>query len=100
MGVWAAPAGEPEEVERLGRLMAGFREVSHCYQRPVYPDWPFNLFTMVHGKTVDECEETLAAIAAATGIRNHQALYSSKEYKKVRVRYFTGEEEAWEAGVA
>ena len=42
----------------------------------------------------------MAAIAAATGIRNHQALYSSKEYKKVRVRYFTGEEEAWEAGVA
>ena len=55
---------------------------------------------MVHGKSVDECGETLAAIAVATGIRNHQALYSGKEYKRFVLRYFTGEEEAWEAGLA
>ena len=95
MGVWVVP-GRDEEVDRVGALMAGFRAVSHCYRRPSYPDWPYNIFTMVHGKTAEECEQTLAAIAENTGIRDHSALYSTKEYKKVRVRYFTPEEEAWE----
>jgi len=95
MGVWAVP-GNDAEVDRVGESMAGFRAVSHCYKRPTYPDWPYNIFTMVHGKTQDECEKTLRAIADKTGIRDHSALYSTKEYKKVRVRYFTEEEEAWE----
>ncbi len=76
--------------------MAGFKAVSHCYQRPSYPDWPYNLFTMVHGKSREECEATLDAIAGETGIKDHMALYSTEEFKKVRVRYFTGEERAWE----
>ena len=95
MGVWAV-AGDEAEIERVGALMAGFRAVSHCYRRPSYPDWPYNIFTMVHGRSREECEQTLAAIAGKTGIRNHCALYSTKEYKKVRMRYFTAEEEAWE----
>lgn len=93
MGVWAAPESE---VDRLGEHMATFRAVSHCYRRPTYPDWPYNIFTMVHGKSRDECEQTLAAIAEKTGVRDHSALYSTKEYKKVRVRYFTPDEAAWE----
>ena len=97
MGVWAGPADDPEALRRLGETMAGFRAVSHCYQRPSYPEWPYNLFTMVHGKTVDECEQTLTAIADATGITDRHALYSTKEFKKVRVRYFTDEEAKWEA---
>ncbi len=97
MGVWAGPQGDPVALERLGAVMAGFRAVSHCYERPSYPDWPYNLFTMVHGKTADDCEQTLAAIADATGLTDWQALYSSKEYKKVRVRYFTDADAAWEA---
>jgi hypothetical protein len=52
---------------------------------------------MVHGKSEQDCEQTLAAIAGATGIREHRALYSTQEFKKVRVRYFTDEELAWEA---
>lgn len=96
MGVWAGPANQPDELERLGAVMAGFRAVSHCYERPSYPDWPFNLFTMVHGKSEDECIQTLASISAATGLTNWQALFSSKEYKKVRVRYFTDAETNWE----
>ncbi len=97
MGVWAGPADDPEALQRLGETMAGFRAVSHCYQRPSYPEWPYNLFTMVHGKNEEECEQTLAAIAQATGISDRHALYSTKEFKKVRVRYFTDEEMAWEA---
>jgi DNA-binding Lrp family transcriptional regulator len=96
MGVWAA-SGDDAEIERAGALMAGFRAVSHCYRRPSYPDWQYNIFTMVHGRSRDECERVLAAIAAKTGIRDHCALYSTKEYKKVRIRYFTAEEETWEA---
>jgi DNA-binding Lrp family transcriptional regulator len=95
MGVWAVP-GDDAEIERVGALMAGFRAVSHCYRRPSYPDWPYNIFTMVHGRSPEECEQTLTAVAAKTGIRDHRALYSTKEYKKVRVRYFTPDEDAWE----
>jgi len=95
MGVWAVP-GDDAEVDRVGELMATFRAVSHCYRRPSYPDWPYNIFTMIHGKSRDDCEQSLAAIAAKTGIHDHGALYSTKEYKKVRVRYFTAEEQAWE----
>lgn len=96
MGVWAGPRDDPQALARLGETMAGFRAVSHCYQRPSYPDWPYNLFTMVHGKTPEECERTLEAIAEATGITDRHALYSTKEFKKVRVRYFTDEEVEWE----
>ena len=96
MGVWAGPADDPEALRRLGETMAGFRAVSHCYQRPSYPEWPYNLFTMVHGKNEQECEQVLTAIAEATGITDRHALYSSHEFKKVRVRYFTDEEQCWE----
>ena len=97
MGVWAGPQDDPEALRKLGETMAGFRAVSHAYQRPSYPDWPYNLFTMVHGKSEEECEQTLAAIAGATGITDRHALYSTKEFKKVRVRYFTDEEMKWES---
>jgi DNA-binding Lrp family transcriptional regulator len=97
MGVWAGPAGDEAELHRLGEIMAGFPAVSHCYQRPSYPDWPYNLFTMVHGRSEEECEQVLADIAAQTGITERLALYSSREFKKVRVRYFTDEEAAWES---
>lgn len=96
MGVWAGPADDPEALRRLGEMMAGFRAVSHCYQRPSYPEWPYNLFTMVHGKNEQECEQALTAIAEATGITDRHALYSTQEFKKVRVRYFTDEEAKWE----
>jgi DNA-binding Lrp family transcriptional regulator len=96
MGVWAGPRDDPAALQKLGETMAGFRAVSHCYQRPSYPEWPYNLFTMVHGKSERECEETLTAIAEATGITDRHALYSTREFKKVRVRYFTDEETGWE----
>lgn len=96
MGVWAGPQDDPEELVRLGETMAGFRAVSHCYQRPHYPDWPYNLFTMVHGRGEQECLDALAEISRATGIRNYHALFSTREFKKVRVRYFTRAELDWE----
>ena len=97
MGVWAGPQEDPEQLRQLGETMAGFRAVSHCYQRPHYPDWPYNLFTMVHGRSEDACLEILAEISRTTGIRDYHALFSTKEFKKVRVRYFTRDEREWEA---
>jgi DNA-binding Lrp family transcriptional regulator len=96
MGIWAGPADDPDALQELGEKMASFSAVSHAYQRPSYPDWPYNLFTMVHGKSEEECEQTLAEIAKETGIHERHALYSTKEFKKVRVRYFTDEEAKWE----
>lgn len=97
MGIWAGPQDDPKALQAVGETMAGFSAVSHAYQRPTYPDWPYNLFTMVHGKSEEDCEQTLAEIAEETGIQQRDALYSTKEFKKVRVRYFTQEEAEWES---
>ncbi|MGZ4140808.1 MAG: siroheme decarboxylase subunit alpha [Actinomycetota bacterium] len=94
MSVWQVPA---ERIEEVGYQMAGFAAVSHCYQRPTYPDWPYNLFGMLHARTKDECEIAARAIEEQTGITDRRMLYSTKEYKKVRVRYYTDEFFEWEA---
>jgi DNA-binding Lrp family transcriptional regulator len=96
MGVWAVPEDKTDEV---GYEMAAFKAVSHCYLRPTYPDWPYTIFTMVHGRTYEECEEILQAIEDETGIKERATLYSTKEYKKTRVSYFTPEMEVWEGKV-
>jgi DNA-binding Lrp family transcriptional regulator len=93
MGVWVVP---PERVDEVGNVFAQYQAVSHCYQRPVYEDWPYALFSMVHGRTEAECESVLDAMAAETGLTERASLYSTREYKKTRVRYFTPEMEAWE----
>jgi siroheme decarboxylase len=93
MGVWKVPE---ERIEEVGNAFAHYQAVSHCYQRPVYEDWPYALFSMVHGRTVEECEAVLDAMAAETGLTERLSLYSTREYKKTRVRYFTPEMEAWE----
>jgi siroheme decarboxylase len=93
MGVWKVP---DERVEEVGMQMAAFRGVSHCYQRPTYPDWPYNVFSMTHGRTKDECEAVLDAIAAETGLTERVVLYSTKEWKKTRLVYFSPDAEEWE----
>jgi DNA-binding Lrp family transcriptional regulator len=97
MGVWKVPA---ERIEVLGPRMASFRGISHCYQRPTYPDWPYSVFTMAHGRSKEECDAVLDAIAADTGIEGRATLYSSTEFKKVRLLYFTDEFREWEAANA
>ncbi len=93
MGVWKVPE---DRIEEVGAIMATFRNVSHCYLRPSYPDWPYNLFSMVHGTSREECEEILDSIAEASEIMDRTSLYSTKEYKKTRVPYFTDDMIAWE----
>lgn len=93
MGVWAVPS---EQADEVGKQMGDFKAVSHCYLRPTYSDWPYSVFTMVHGRTMDECEDILQAIENEVGIKERITLYSTKEYKKTRVSYFTPEMEEWE----
>ncbi len=93
MGVWKVPQ---EQALDVGTLMGTFNAVSHCYLRPVYEDWPYNVFTMIHGRKAKDCEDVLHAIAEHTGITEYATLYSTKEYKKIRLRYFTPEIEQWE----
>lgn len=86
MGVWIVPE---ERLQEVGQIIAGFAACSHCYQRPTYPpDWPYNLFSMVHGKTTEDCQAVLDSMAEKTGLEGYTMLYSTKEYKKVRVKYF------------
>lgn len=87
-----------DSVDDFGSRMATFKSVSHCYKRPTYDDWPYSLFTMVHAKSKDACEETIAALAAEAGLTgdDYAVLYSTFEFKKVRLKYYSPEYRAWE----
>lgn len=96
MAVWKVPE---DAVDEMGPRMAAFNAVSHCYRRPVYPDWPYNLFSMVHARSMEACEEAIAAIAEDTGLTDpddRAVLYSTHEFKKIRLEYFTPEYAEWE----
>jgi DNA-binding Lrp family transcriptional regulator len=94
MGVWAVPEAD---LPVVGPQMAGFAAVSHCYRRPTYDDWPYTVFTMVHGRNARDCEAIIDAIRTETGVEEHALLWSIKEYKKTRLRYFTPEWDTWRA---
>ncbi len=94
MGVWRVP---DDRIMELGPRMAAFRGISHCYQRPTYEDWPYSIFTMAHGRSRDECDAILESIAETTGIAERATLYSSTEFKKIRLLYFTDDHKQWEA---
>ncbi len=93
MGVWNIPE---EQVMEIAPLMASYRGISHCYQRPTYEDWPYSVFTMAHGRSKEECDAILDAIAQETGIEDRSTLYSSTEFKKIRLLYYTDEHKRWE----
>jgi DNA-binding Lrp family transcriptional regulator len=93
MGVWQVPE---EQILDVGRRMACVRGISHCYQRPTYEDWPYSVFTMAHGRSKQECDAVLDSIAERTGIHERATLYSSTEFKKIRLLYFTEDFKNWE----
>jgi siroheme decarboxylase len=93
MGVWKVP---DDQIYDIGCRMAAVRGISHCYQRPTYEDWPYSVFTMAHGRSKEECDAVLDAIASQTGISERATLYSSTEFKKIRLLYFTEDFKSWE----
>ncbi len=94
MVVWDIDESRGEEI---GEKAAEFSAVSHCYLRPKYPNWPYNLFTMVHGKTREQTEALIEEMAAELEHRAKRPLYSTREFKKVRIKYFTPDAARWEA---
>jgi len=85
MVVWNVPE---DKIDEIGFKLAAFPQVSHCYRRPVYSDWRFNLFSMVHARTLDAAEKMAVEMSSTIGIKDYQILFSSREFKKERVKYF------------
>lgn len=88
MVVWEV---EPSRVEGVGIVLASFREVTHCYQRPALPIWPYRLFTMIHGQSREECEQIARKMAEAAAVDKYRLLFTVEELKKTTMAYF-GEE--------
>ncbi|MEM3161038.1 MAG: Lrp/AsnC family transcriptional regulator [Nitrososphaera sp.] len=85
MVVWNVPE---DRVDDVGFKLAAFPQVSHCYRRPVYPDWKYNVFSMVHARSLDAAENMAVEMSKSIGISDYKILFSSREFKKERVKYF------------
>lgn len=77
---------EPEDLERVGWLMASSEEVTHCYERAARPEWPYNLYTMVHSRSREECLRAAEELSRASGVKEYKVLFSEREYKKTSAR--------------
>jgi siroheme decarboxylase len=82
---------DEDRVEDVGNIMAGFREVSHCYRRDPKPAWPYNLYTMVHAQSEEACLETARKISKKTGVSTFKPLFSRQELKKTSMKYFASD---------
>ncbi|MHC4680664.1 MAG: siroheme decarboxylase subunit beta [Planctomycetota bacterium] len=85
MVVWRV---EPGHIEQVGTMLAGFKEVSHAYEREVAASWPFNLYTMVHGTDTEQVEQAVERMSRACGVSDYRILKTEKELKKVPPTYF------------
>ena len=85
MIVWKVPE---DRINQVGEKLGAFPQVSHCYERPVYPDWPYNVFSMIHCKSIDEAKEMAKEIQTLINVEEYKILFSSREFKKTRVEYF------------
>jgi DNA-binding Lrp family transcriptional regulator len=77
-----------DKIDEVGHKLASFPQVSHCYRRPIYPDWPFSLFSMIHARTVEAANKIAVELSNFVGINEYRILFSSREFKKERVKYF------------
>ena len=85
MVVWNVPESF---TDKAGNIMASYEAVSHCYQRRKAPDWQYNLYSMIHGRTKEECFDVAKRISDAAGIKEYKILFSSQEFKKESMLYF------------
>lgn len=88
MGVWNVP---DDRVDEFGRLASSRDSISHCYRRPVFEGFPFNVYTMIHGRSREECEEVARTLSQETGISHYELLFTTAEYKKTAPMYFLDE---------
>jgi DNA-binding Lrp family transcriptional regulator len=85
MVAWAVPDAR---IEKTGKVLARFREVTHCYQRKPQKDWQYNLYTMIHGSNPNECYRIAESMSRAVKIEDYLLLFSEKEFKKTSMEYF------------
>lgn len=79
---------DEDRIDAVGKIMAGFKEVSHCYRRDPKPDWPYNLYTMIHGLDEQHCRKTAEEMAAKADVDDYCLLFSRREFKKTSMKYF------------
>ncbi|MBW2487441.1 MAG: Lrp/AsnC family transcriptional regulator [Deltaproteobacteria bacterium] len=84
---------DEDRIEEVGQKMATFDQVSHCYRRNPAPDWPYNLYTMVHADSEQACRETARTMSRATSVQDYTLLFSREELKKTSMVYFPSDEE-------
>ncbi len=77
-----------DRIEEVGKIMASFRAVSHCYRRDPADGWPYNLYTMIHGKNEQDCRNTARKMSEKSGVHTYQLLFSRRELKKISMTYF------------
>jgi DNA-binding Lrp family transcriptional regulator len=91
MACWRVPE---DEVEAVGERLAADSRVSHCYWRPTFPDWPYPLFSMVHCESREQVQAVVQELSATVAVNDYEILWSAREFKKERVRYFVEEPSA------
>ncbi len=96
MIVWKVPE---ERIDEVGAKLGAFPQVSHCYQRPSYPDWPYNVFSMIHCKSHDEAGDVAKIIQEQIAVNDYTILFSEREFKKTRVQYFVEDKFSIESSV-
>lgn len=84
MVCWLTPQGM---VEKAGNQMSDVRQVSHCYERKTYERWPYNLYSMLHARSRELCNEIIKELSLRTGLKNYLVLFSTREFKKTRIKY-------------
>jgi len=80
-------------IEEVGKKMASFRQVSHCYRRNPTPKWPYNLYTMIHAGNEDSCRITAQKMARAADVDSYVLLFSRRELKKTSMVYFPSDDD-------
>jgi DNA-binding Lrp family transcriptional regulator len=77
-----------EQMEEVGTAISQYKEITHCYERECPPDWPYNLFTMMHASSKEQLSELIEEIKNNFGLTNYKIYKTQKEYKKSTMRYF------------
>ena len=85
MAAWRV---EEDRIDRIGELMASFKEVSHCYRRNPTGGWPYNLYTMIHASDKESCKAVAREMSRKASVENYTLLFSRRELKKTSMKYF------------
>lgn len=84
MSCWVA---SQDIIDVAAQKMISLKEVSHCYERKTGDSWRYNLFAMIHCRSRDTCRALAETLSRETGLTDFNLLYSTREFKKTRVKY-------------